>query len=104
MIAEYYKEMINQNSNIYAKMNTTIVEAEKLNDSWSITIFDSKENDYNKIVANSVINATYYNINTQNILFGMPTIKLMHEITEMAFIHAPMLKNIGLTVLDGQYC
>ena len=49
MIAEYYKEMINQNSNIYAKMNTTIVEAEKLNDSWSITIFDSKENDYNKI-------------------------------------------------------
>ena len=104
MIAEYYKEMINQNSNIYAKMSTTIVEAEKLNDSWSITIFDSKENDYNKIVANSVINATYYNINTQNKLFGMPTIKLMHEITEMAFIHAPMIKNIGLTVLDGQYC
>ena len=47
MIAEYYKEMINQNRNIYAKMNTTIVEVEKLNDSWSITIFDSKENDYN---------------------------------------------------------
>ena len=31
-------------------MNTTIVEVEKLNDSWLITIFDSKENDYNKII------------------------------------------------------
>ena len=104
MIAEYYKEMISQKSNIYVKMSNTIIEAEKLNDSWSITIFNSEENDYDKIVANSVINATYYNINTQNILFGMPKIKLMHEITELVFTHAPMIKNIGITVLDGQYC
>jgi len=104
MIAEYYREMINQKSNIDVKMNTTIIEAEELNDSWSITIFDSKESEYDKIVAHSVINATYYNINTQNKLFGMPTIKLMHETTEMVFIYAPKIKNIGLTILDGQYC
>jgi len=104
MIAEYYKEMISQKSNIYVKMSNTIIEAEKLNDSWSITIFNSEENNYDKIVANSAINATYYNINTQNILFGMPKIKLMHELTEMVFTHAPMIKNIGITVLDGQYC
>ena len=104
MIAEYYKEMISQKGNIYVKMSNTIIEAEKLNDSWSITIFNSEENNYDKIVANSAINATYYNINTQNILFGMPKIKLMHELTEMVFTHAPMIKNIGITVLDGQYC
>ena len=92
MIAEYYKEMINQNSNIYAKMNTTIVEAETLNDSWSISIYDSKENDYNKIEANSVINATYYNINTQNIHFGCytytigPTYETLSEIQDIKSI------------------
>ena len=104
MIAQYYKEMISQKRNIHVKMNTTIVEVEQLNDSWAIAIFDSSENEYGKIVAHSVINATYYNINTQNILFSMSTIKLIHEITEMIFISAPMIKNIGLTVLDGQYC
>ena len=34
----------------------------------------------------------------------MPLIKMVHEITEMAFISAPKIKDIGLTVMDGQFC
>ena len=33
----------------------------------------------------------------------MPDIDLMHEISEMAFVTSPQLKNIGLTVMDGQF-
>ena len=34
----------------------------------------------------------------------MPLIKMVHEITEMALISAPKIKDIGLTVMDGQFC
>ena len=104
MIAEYYKEKIKQNSKIEVKISTSVFEAEMLNGSWLIKSHNHMTDEYEKFEAVSVINATYSNINTINNLFRMPLIKMVHEITEMAFISAPKIKDIGLTVMDGQFC
>jgi hypothetical protein len=104
MIAEYYKEKVRQDINVNLEVNTTIIEAERLNDSWLVTLYNHKNNEYKKIEAKSVINATYHSINSINKLFEMPSIKLMHEITEMAFVSVPKIKDIGLTIMDGQFC
>lgn len=51
----------------------------------------------------SAINATYSGSNAINRLFGVPDIQLMHEISEIAFVSSPQVKNIGLTVMDGPF-
>jgi len=50
-----------------------------------------------------VINATYAASNAVNRLFGVPLLELTHEISEIAFVDAPALRNIGLTVMDGPF-
>ena len=62
------------------------------------------DNSFKNIKTDAVINATYAASNAINRLFGVKEIDLMHEISEMAFVSAPALKNIGLTVMDGQFC
>ena len=60
-----------------------------LNGSWLIKSHNHMTDEYEKFEVVSVINATYSSINTINNLFKMPLIKMVHEITEMAFISAP---------------
>ncbi|MCB0643344.1 MAG: hypothetical protein KDC44_16960 [Phaeodactylibacter sp.] len=50
-----------------------------------------------------VLNATYAGSNAINRLFGLEDIQLMHEISEIAFIAAPAIQHLGLTVMDGQF-
>ncbi|MEK7258015.1 MAG: amino acid oxidase, partial [Bacteroidota bacterium] len=38
-----------------------------------------------------------------NQLFGLEDIQLMHEISEIAFVTSPDMKDMGLTVMDGQF-
>jgi len=104
MIAEYYKELIKREKNVILKMNSVVIQAEQLSDLWKVNI-EEKEKDYKSwIKAHTVINATYSGTNTINKLFNVKKIKLMHEITEIAFISSPPLQNTGLTVMDGHFC
>ena len=103
LIAEYYKQKIQENDRIEILRNKEIFEAEQLNSSWKITFRDVDNQEVNEVFCDAVLNATYSGSNGVNQLFGVRDIKLMHEISEMTFVTSPQLKNIGLTVMDGQF-
>ncbi|MBK9015950.1 MAG: FAD-binding oxidoreductase [Saprospiraceae bacterium] len=103
LIGEYYKEKIAKQSSIEIHPFTQIKKVETVGGSWQVELQNLENEAIETIAAKSVINATYAASNALNRLFGMPDIDLMHEISEMAFVTSPQLKNIGLTVMDGQF-
>lgn len=104
MIAEYYKELIHAEKNVTIKMNSAVVEAEQPGGFWKVKINERGNNENAWIKAFAIINATYSGTNTINNIFDVNRIKLMHEITELAFISSPSLQNVGLTIMDGNFC
>jgi hypothetical protein len=104
LIAEYYKELVAAERNITLKMNSCVVEAEKVDGRWKATIADRKSNTRSRIKACAAINATYSGTNTINMLFGINKMSLMHEICELSFISSAPLQEIGLTIMDGSFC
>lgn len=104
LIAEYYKELLKAQTNVLVKMNCTIIEAYHDNDRWYVRFGEKEPADCDWIQAYAVINATYSGTNTVNRLCNVKTLKLVHEITEMAMVSSPCLKHIGLTIMDGQFC
>ena len=104
MIAEYYKDKLHENNGIETVTSCTIKNIQKSNDSWMIEIKDEEENTYSSVKASGVINATYSGTNTINKLFNITSLELVHELTEIAFFHSSDIRNIGLTVMDGQHC
>ncbi len=103
LIAEFYQQKIAAQSGIEIRRFTQIKEAAVVGDSWQVQLQNLDNEQFETIEAKSAINATYAQSNALNRLFGMPDIDLMHEISEMAFVTSPQLKNIGLTVMDGQF-
>ena len=101
LIAEYYKEKIQDDEGINVYFETEILNATKNTDAWSIRI--SYGSNTATVTANAVVNATYSGSNAINRLFGVEEINLMHEISEMSFVTSPQIKNIGLTVMDGPF-
>ncbi|MBR9921670.1 MAG: FAD-binding oxidoreductase [Bacteroidetes bacterium] len=101
LIAQYYREKL-ANSGVEVRMECKAAFAERQNNSWMVdTINDAGEK--NPIRATAVLNATYASTNSLNSLFGVREIDLMHEISEIALLHAPALKGMGLTVMDGPF-
>lgn len=103
LIAEFYKQKIKENSQIEVWNYVKILEAEQLTNSWKVSAQDIENEEIKVIESSAVFNATYSGSNGINRLFGMRDIKLMHEISEMAFLTCKPLTNIGLTVMDGQF-
>lgn len=103
LIGEYYKEKIEAEKNITVFNFYKINKVEKENNRWHIFIKKIKENNLIEIKTSAVINATYSGSNGVNQKFGVSEIQLMHEISEMAFVTSPQLKDMGLTVMDGQF-
>lgn len=107
LIANFYKQQLSNFSNIKILTKVQILGAEDENDCWKIEYVlhsDSIEGSGLSIVkAANVINATYAATNAINQMFGVSTLELMHEISEMAFVTCHPLQNIGLTVMDGQF-
>ncbi len=103
LIGEFYKEKIAGQGNIEVRRFTQIKKAEAVGGLWQIELQNLDNEAVETIEAKSAINATYAASNALNRLFGMPDIDLMHEISEMAFVTSPQLKNVGLTVMDGQF-
>lgn len=103
LIAEYYKSKLKATKGISVRMYTQIEEASPLANSWELKVRQIDQHNTETIIATQVLNATYSGSNAVNRLFGLPPIQLMHEIAEMAFVTSPQIKNMGLTVMDGQF-
>ncbi len=103
LIGEFYKKKVASEKAIEQRSFTKIIKAEMVGSTWQVELQDLENEAVEPIEAKSVINATYAQSNSLNRLFGLRDIDLMHEISEMAFTTSPQLKNIGLTVMDGQF-
>lgn len=102
LIAEFYKKKIKNAANINVLLNTKAASSEKETNHWRVVLEDNKNNKQ-VIKALNVVNATYSSINQINQIFQLPTFNLVHEISEIALVVAPKIKNIGLTVMDGPF-
>ena len=103
LIAQYYRSKILSNTDIQVAFQTQIKSAQIVSNQWLLSYQHTDQHQPTEITADQVINATYAGSNTINQLFGVPGIKLMHEISEMAFVSSPGLPDLGLTVMDGQF-
>ncbi|MCB0565084.1 MAG: FAD-binding oxidoreductase [Phaeodactylibacter sp.] len=104
LIAEYYRqELEGHTSHIEVQLYNRVERAEIQGSSWMIELSSLETGYRREVEASQVINATYAGSNAINRLFGARDIDLMHEISEMAFVTSPQVKNIGLTVMDGQF-
>ena len=97
LIANHYKSQLADNQNITLFFNQKITHVMQENDTWQV-FFEDK-----KLLAPSVINATYTASNAINRLFGLDDIHLMHEISEMCFVSSPQFEGKGITIMDGQF-
>lgn len=103
LIAAYYREKVNSAEGVDVWSYHQIEAAGALGEAWEIEIRSLDNQNLKKVRARQVINATYSASNAINQLFGLEEINLMHEISEMAFVSSPQLKNIGLTIMDGPF-
>ena len=103
LIANHYRQAIRGVNGVEWRCSQQIVAAESAGHQWKVEIKSLTNNTLYSISAGQVINATYAASNAVNKQFGVHSIQLMHEISEMAFVMAPELKDLGLTVMDGQF-
>ena len=103
LIAEYYRQQVQQASGVELKMYHSLTAADSDGDFWQVRLRNlGSQNEY-EIRASQVINATYAGSNAINRLFGQRDINLMHEISEMVFVTSPQVRELGLTIMDGQF-
>ena len=103
LIGEFYKEKVLNTSGIEIKFFTRIKSASEGAGEWEVVLQNLENEELEEVQASAVINATYCGSNAVNRQFGLEDINLMHEISEIAFLTSPQLKDIGLTVMDGQF-
>ncbi|MBK7408312.1 MAG: FAD-dependent oxidoreductase [Saprospirales bacterium] len=103
LIARHYVERLKTEPLIEVRMQQELLQAETEGDHWRVQVRDHSREETTEIQAPIVINATYAGSNAINRLFGGAEIELMHEISEMAFVAAPKIQHLGLTVMDGPF-
>lgn len=103
LIANYYENRLKNQKNISIYKECRITQVEVSNDQYHLTIQQGASSQNFQVRTAQVINATYSGSNSINQLFGVTNINLMHEISEIAFVTAPKLEKIGLTIMDGQF-
>lgn len=103
LMANYYRRLLAEDPAIalltYHELQSATAEADR----WILEVQSLLDAENKSFQAHQVINATYTNSNGVNRLFELPDIPLMHEISEMAFVSCPQLKDTGLTIMDGQF-
>ena len=104
LIAEYYRQQLQEHTaNIEVQLYSRLEKAEARGNAWLVELSGLEGGRRREVEARQAINATYAGSNAINRLFGVRDIDLMHEISEMAFVTSPQVKNLGLTVMDGQF-
>ncbi len=83
--------------------NTTITYVERSDTEFMLTVTTGRETS-RRIQTAHVINATYAGINGVIELFAEKPLKIKYEYAELALCTvSPVLKNVGLTVMDGPF-
>lgn len=104
LIADYYRTLIQDFPKlIIVKLSHEVKAVSSDKDNWYVQVRSHTLDKNYEIQAPQVVNATYAGSNTINRLFEARNLELTHEISEMAFVSSPQFKNIGLTVMDGQF-
>ncbi|MCR9101720.1 MAG: FAD-binding oxidoreductase [bacterium] len=104
LIAEYYRQRLYKAApEVTPRLFTEVVDAVADGDQWQVGLKDLESGKLVSVRARQVINATYAGSNAINRLFGVRDIDLMHEISEMAFVNSPQVRDIGLTIMDGPF-
>ncbi len=101
LMGNYYERKLQNEKNIKVWTVAHPVEAEATGVQWKVKV--KKKEELFCVFAEGVLSATYSATNAVLKLFGESPIPLMHEISEIALLHAPELNNVGLTVMDGPF-
>ncbi len=101
-IAKYYSQKINENNNITVLKGHYLSNVDMKNEKW-VLYLDNLDNESKTVLSFNAINATYFNINHVNKLFGQEQLDIVNELTEMVFFSCKQLNNVGLTVMDGPF-
>lgn len=103
LIGEFYKQKIADEPNVDVFLFSKMTEVERGVGEWKVVLQNLEDERIERISATAAINATYSASNAVNRQFGVEDIQLMHEISEIAFVTSPQLRDLGLTVMDGQF-
>jgi len=118
MLRAYYTQKVENTVRITVIKNSEISKAIQEGNKWRLEVnpstalaltvkkplfIDSFSKNVLILQAETVINATYSAINAINQVFGLNTLDLTHEISEMAYVDAPAFRDKGLTVMDGPF-
>ncbi len=104
LIARYYSDQLKDYPNAITLMTEhELLMAGQNGREWLLEVKNHREDQVINISAGQVVNATYAGSNSINRIFGMKSLDLTHEISEMAFVTSPQVSNTGLTVMDGQF-
>ena len=101
LIRRYYLDILQEHS-VTKGFGQRVIKVDKQGEYWHLIIADSDGNQ-TEVQTKNVINATYANIDSVNKTFGFTGGQVFHEISELAMLHSPSFKGIGLTVMDGPY-
>ncbi len=102
LIAKHYEKKLSEEKNITTFTSSKVIAAEAQQAHWLIDV-QHLASGISHLTSQQVINATYAGSNAINRLFGLRDLQLMHEISEIAFVTSPQVKNLGLTVMDGPF-
>ncbi len=102
-LSRYYIEKIRSSDNITILTATQMLTAENLTDKWKIDFQVLDDVKIQTIITSAVVNATYSGINGINAIFGLSSIGLFYELSELAFIKSEALQNTSLTIIDGPF-
>jgi len=101
LLGNYYSEKVMNCSGVKVLTGSRLTEAGTSGFSWNMTV-QTPETTLS-IGTDAVINATYAATNSINGLFGLKSLALTHEISEIGFITSRQFGNMGLTVMDGPF-
>lgn len=101
LIGQWYRQRLRETPGIDVYLGSTVQEAVAQGARWHMRMQGPSA--LIELQSAAVINATYAASNSVHRLFGLPEIPLMHEISEIALVYAPALKDLGLTVMDGPF-
>jgi hypothetical protein len=102
LLRAYYTTQVENRKGIAVMKNTVVQKGEAHGEKWHLWV-KTGELPVQEMAAGTVINASYAAINAVNSVFALPQLELTHEISEIAFVDAPLFRNMGLTVMDGPF-
>lgn len=101
LLGNYYSEKVMNCPAVHVLTGSRLTGAGASGASWQMVV--QTPDTILSISTDAVINATYAATNSINSLFGLASLALTHEISEIGFVTSGQFGNMGLTVMDGPF-